>query len=1019
MRQATLLLFYPAHTFFSADAPRQKGNMFWLFAGFVPVRPLSQAAISFIHFLSTLMTRYSTAGNKDSGFYRNAVLRLLLLFLFAGATATGFSQPVSSINAYYDSYRLIEFEKDPDTAKAKTVLQILKAYSSEQDSYSFSDPKLTALYQEAVKTVFFLHKVVEHAPLSKDSTLMNMVDVYKRELAALQRDSVMLQKLQDKWLRENVLAVYQPVTDTGFVVLDTSAVTLRLSSQLKMAFADYSFLLDSLPPVSLALAKSEKEMLERLPAYTFFLSAEMDERIGGLNEKITQQVTQIQKYFSKHYASLNKEFIKQVSGLGAKADAFLKENKEFFSPESLAVQSTTNDDYYYKNETYTLTNFKLPSQTEMIDALAIYLAKRLKQEVALTLMDQFRKIIKQEQFIFDLFPETYKMFQSGKVYEMPSFGKAWNYAISKDFSNLLTNLSKSAYIHKKIGDTMLVAHLQDVVSMCNLINKQYSYVDVIAQLQGDELKSGFFKKTVQTLYILNKELFDTSDKGLFWISPDKLYSLPENRAKLMFALVAAKYKDGMGLLEISNWNKVLTPRRLQNSIASLLLLLNNFQAQQRRFSKLTGEQQLQQPAHYWNFLNDLFAALDVINPELKNNSYLQRFVLLTNASIETYSLLTQKNYAGAALKIMELLPVIKDNDYVDLEGLVLSTKHLHKYSDDENKLQVEDIKQQFSQLGAYIKKLHFLQKLKKELENYNTDFRLLSADPRLAYYRTAFNHASSRNERNILLPLLNSDLKQVEEYINTMKSSIRNSAFLTKHQHLIQNNLDSVVKGLMVAFTSQEVQDYIARRFTDQFEVFRKLTGFLSDVMVAGNSKNLSLVIERYAMPPNSYKIKRASKSSWDVNAYVGVYAGREFDQPFGLQSGGWVWGLSAPIGVSYSWGKTKATAKHSYFSSEQGRALNGNANSLTLSLIDIGAVVSYRINNDSEGLPEKVRWAQVLSPGIHFRWGIKETPLCISTGLQYTPQLRTLKNGGNQAGAVRAYVGAFFDLPLFNISHQ
>ncbi len=210
-----------------------------------------------------------------------------------------------------------------------------------------------------------------------------------------------------------------------------------------------------------------------------------------------------------------------------------------------------------------------------------------------------------------------------------------------------------------------------------------------------------------------------------------------------------------------------------------------------------------------------------------------------------------------------------------------------------------------------------------------------------------------------------------------------------------------------------------------------KLGAFISDVINAGgNSEQLADVVESYALPAGSYKRKRAMWHSLDVNAFVGVYAGSEYT--YAPTKNDAVWGLSAPIGLSYSRTKGKRLNPFDLASNYPASASdpllvkfkNRNAYyrststfSFTLTVIDLGAPVSFLFNQgNSESLPQDVNFAQFISPGLHVGWGIPTTPLILQMGVQYTPQLRSYEEDVRQKDALRIYAGLFFDLPVFNI---
>jgi hypothetical protein len=227
----------------------------------------------------------------------------------------------------------------------------------------------------------------------------------------------------------------------------------------------------------------------------------------------------------------------------------------------------------------------------------------------------------------------------------------------------------------------------------------------------------------------------------------------------------------------------------------------------------------------------------------------------------------------------------------------------------------------------------------------------------------------------------------------------------------------------------------IFKREKIAYQNILKLAGFLGDISATrADSKKLRKIIESYAMPAQSYKRKRNSWISVDLNAYVGAYYGyenisRTMDQP--AQRGGRVYGLSAPIGISISKTITRkaiATGDRlngrgitSFKFGNRVRYKTKSNLTLALSAVDLGAVVSYRITNMDSTLPQQIKWQQLVSPGVQLQYGLPSTPLVLAIGMQYTPALRKFEDNAaksmqRQYNAVRFSTGIYFDIPLFNL---
>lgn len=229
-------------------------------------------------------------------------------------------------------------------------------------------------------------------------------------------------------------------------------------------------------------------------------------------------------------------------------------------------------------------------------------------------------------------------------------------------------------------------------------------------------------------------------------------------------------------------------------------------------------------------------------------------------------------------------------------------------------------------------------------------------------------------------------------------------------------------------------------------QMIMKLASFLNDVSQSDNERELKKVIESYALPPGSYKQKRNAWHSLTFNAFAGPYAGFETSAFFSLKENkttnyGATYGISAPIGITY----TKTFGKEIFHTSRISAAAQNNPDlirikkyklqrrsnvslSISLSFVDIGAVVSYRMSNTEGVLDQSFKWEQFVSPGLHFGLAIPKTPLVAQFGYQYTPRVRRIFEdqkdaaGNNtirqedQIGMWRAYIGVFFDIPLVNL---
>jgi hypothetical protein len=193
---------------------------------------------------------------------------------------------------------------------------------------------------------------------------------------------------------------------------------------------------------------------------------------------------------------------------------------------------------------------------------------------------------------------------------------------------------------------------------------------------------------------------------------------------------------------------------------------------------------------------------------------------------------------------------------------------------------------------------------------------------------------------------------------------------------------------------------------SENYKLIRDITfygSFFADMIMASTNENINIenILNKYAMPVTSYRVKRHYRSSIDISAYPGLNLGYEFSK-----SNSPSFGITAPIGFSFSW---RSDSKEIYAPSH----------SLFISAIDLGAPVSYRLMNDAaNGLPENIKWKQIFSPGLYYIYGFKNAPMCLSVGVQYTPLLRKIETDSilEEENVVKAGVSLMVDIPLFSI---
>ncbi|MHA4811481.1 hypothetical protein ACX0G9_25500 [Flavitalea flava] len=211
-------------------------------------------------------------------------------------------------------------------------------------------------------------------------------------------------------------------------------------------------------------------------------------------------------------------------------------------------------------------------------------------------------------------------------------------------------------------------------------------------------------------------------------------------------------------------------------------------------------------------------------------------------------------------------------------------------------------------------------------------------------------------------------------------------------------------------------EDSVAKSFQDSKEVlpnFIKYGSFMASIATAKNSDEVASAIEAAALPSGSSRIKRESLMNVSLNAFTGLYIGHESIK--GIKDGTVfnTFGVTAPIGVALSWG-------HQLLFWNTPKC--GWSTSLFISIIDIGALASYRFKNDTTSQVPTVELKNILSPGAFLSIGVPKTPISFNFGAQMGPNLRKVNfnsslpsDDSNNKIYLRFSASVCVDIPLLN----
>ena len=193
-----------------------------------------------------------------------------------------------------------------------------------------------------------------------------------------------------------------------------------------------------------------------------------------------------------------------------------------------------------------------------------------------------------------------------------------------------------------------------------------------------------------------------------------------------------------------------------------------------------------------------------------------------------------------------------------------------------------------------------------------------------------------------------------------------------------------------------------------------KYGNFMASVVDAQSPEDFQSAIEAAALPAGSSSIKKNSSFNISLNAYIGGYFASSINNKIDIDGNNSKVGITAPIGIAFSWGL--------------GHFKNGTSiGSLSAygTLIDVGAVAGFRLSNDSTALEQKITIGDIFAPGGYVVYGIGSpfkflsyVPISVAYGWQYGSRLYTRKDGklsisNNTRWRSNWFVG--IDIPLAN----
>lgn len=255
------------------------------------------------------------------------------------------------------------------------------------------------------------------------------------------------------------------------------------------------------------------------------------------------------------------------------------------------------------------------------------------------------------------------------------------------------------------------------------------------------------------------------------------------------------------------------------------------------------------------------------------------------------------------------------------------------------------------------------------------------------------------------LPLVTTDVKSFIEVIDYATDA----CYDVKSQNY----------GSLVLHTSHIMEKILGLKYTYKDE-FIKYGSFMAGIIEADNSDEVKAAIEAAVLPVGSASIKRETYSNISLNAYIGPMAGYEYLGALTDQNWSPVLGVTAPVGIAFSWGKFgNGTRKEKDARTRtNGNVVGGKSWTLFVPLIDVGSIATFRLGDETSNVAAEIKLENIIAPGLYGYYGFGKVPISIGLGGQIGPQLRQINATDiniDKNFYVRFGLNMVVDIPFFN----
>ncbi len=225
-----------------------------------------------------------------------------------------------------------------------------------------------------------------------------------------------------------------------------------------------------------------------------------------------------------------------------------------------------------------------------------------------------------------------------------------------------------------------------------------------------------------------------------------------------------------------------------------------------------------------------------------------------------------------------------------------------------------------------------------------------------------------------------SSINEIAEYVRIISDENQKNTYRALN---VFNMIEYVATNLPnESFISDNFKDV----YDEYFDGFKSFALFFTQLSEAQSKNEVKAILNTVMVPSVSFGTKRDDANHFFLSSYWGISGGVEVQDLNNKNIFGY-YGITAPIGIEYSWGMEK----------------NGSL-SLFISILDFAPAVNSQLFNANT----ETKLKDIVSPGAYLVYGMSEIPIAVSLGYFHSKSVRV-----NMSQRHHIIVSIAFDMPL------